>query len=232
MVDGAREVLLSAIHVTERGRARNQQRAIGPSSLGSCSRKVWLTITDAPAQQATSSLAAWMGTAIHAQIVEGIRLLDPFGDRFLIEHPVEREGMPGTVDLFDRVTGRLIDWKTTTKKSLGWLVKDPPTLGAAAAKWPYLSQRWQAHTYGWMLAGAGEDVRSIAIVGIPRDGGEEFIRVWEEPYDEAVALEARAWLADIRASGTAPGPEKSPGFCRSYCEFYTADGSVCAGRVD
>lgn len=229
-MDTARDVLLSAIHVTERGRGRNQQVRIGPSSLGGCSRKVWLQITEAPAQQGTRSMAAWMGTAIHASITDGLRLLDPFGDRFLIEVPLERDGMPGTADCFDRETGRLIDWKSTTKKSLGWLVKEPPTLGASAANWPYHDQKWQAQTYGWMLTGMGYEVKTVCLVGIPRDGDERFIRVWEEPYEEAAALEAQAWLADIRGSSTAPGPEKHPGFCRSYCEFYTADGSVCAGK--
>jgi len=64
-------------------------------------------------------------------------------------------------------------------------------------------------------------------VGIPRDGTENDIVVYSEPYDPAVAEQALAWLADVTSREEAPGPERdAASFCAKYCPFY---GSACQG---
>ena len=207
-----KEILLAAVAASERAKPRNSKKGIGPSSLGGCRARVWLTLRDAPKTNPTKHMAAWMGTAIHGAIEDGIALLDPFGDRFLREVAVSRDGMSGSCDLFDTATGGVIDWKTTKQKGLRYF--------------PSTDQLWQVQTYGWMLAGAGHDVRTVTLVGIARDGDEDTVKVHTEPYSEAVALEAQEWLARVKAEERQPAPGKPVVFCRSYCPFY---GGACPG---
>jgi hypothetical protein len=154
-----------------------------------------------------------MGTAIHGALHTGILAHDPFNEEWLTEVEVTRDGLMGHVDAFHIPTGEVVDWKTSVKKNL-------------ARGWPADAQRWQVHTYGWLLSGAGHDVRTVTLVGIPRDGDERALAVHSEPYDPAVALEALAWLGEVRALTEAPAPEKHASFCNLYCPFF---GPNCGG---
>jgi hypothetical protein len=88
-------------------------------------------------------------------------------------------------------------------------------------------KRWQVQTYGYLLARAGYDVKTVTLVGIPRDGNEEDIIVYSEEYDESVALMALEWLEEVKNATEAPAPERdAASFCKSYCSFY---GSLCSG---
>lgn len=217
------EVLMAAISQTETKKPRNKQKSIGPSSVGDCRRRVWLQMQGVEGTNPTKSMASFMGSAIHDSISQGMRRLDPF--RYLVEQRLERDGIVGTVDCYDTETGTVIDWKTTKKSSLGWLATKNE-LGKSADKWPSLQQRWQVALYGWMLRGAGHDVKHVSLVGIARDGDEDHVREHVEPYDQDLVDEALAWLRDVESMTEPPAPEKSGAFCRSYCKFY---GSACHG---
>lgn len=222
------DLLMAAMRVKERGRARNQQRRLGPSAVGGCRRQAYLRVNGYQETNPTKKMAAWLGTAAHAQIAEGIRSLDPFGDRFLVEHAVKTDVISGTVDCFDRDRGSVIDWKTSKKATLGWLSKGH-ALGKSADRWPSLENRWQVHLYGWMLTQNGETVNDVSLVGIAKDGDEDHVRVFTEPYEESFALRALAWIQEIGELQDAPDPEKSVSFCRSYCGFWSESGGVCNG---
>jgi hypothetical protein len=174
-----------------------------------------------------------MGTAIHDHLSRGLAAHDPF--RYEIEFPVAAEGVVGHVDVYDREEFEVIDWKSTTKKSLGWLTKNDedgrPVLGAAAGSWPAVKQMWQVQVYGWLLEQNGRPVKRVTLVGLARDGDEDHVREWSGEYDEQVAREALAWIAEVRDSEVMPPAERGAGYCRSYCPFWTADGSVCAGMA-
>lgn len=190
---------------------RSRQRAVGPSEIGGCRRRVWHRIQNTPATNLdTLSMAAWMGTAIHTALEKRISRYDPFQKRYLLEIEVEHDGLRGHVDCYDIENREVIDWKTTTKKGL--------------TGFPSQQQVWQVQVYGWLLSANGRGVKDVTLIGIPRDGNETHIKIHTEPYDPAVAQEAIAWLEDVRASDVPPEPEKPARFCRDYCQFYDATG--------
>ena len=204
-----KQTLITALIKQDRSRARSQQKTIGVSSLGDCRRKVWHMVQgDEPVNQ-TLSLPAIMGTAVHAAIEEALN-----GSGALLEHRVEINGLPpATIDYFDKVTGEVVDWKTITLKNVDYFVTR--------------QKRWQVQVYGYLMQRAGFEVTTVTLVGIPRDGTENDIVVHSEPFDEATALEALAWLEDVRSSTIAPAPERDPvSFCAKYCPFF---GELCQG---
>lgn len=197
-------------------RARSTQVEVGPSSLGGCRRRVWHDLKQTPKINQTENLAAILGTFIHSGLEKAISRQDPFGDNFLIELDLEHDGIKGHCDLFIKDTGTVVDYKTTTVKNL-------QKLGSQ-------QQRWQIHTYGWLISESlGYQVNTVALVGIPRDGKMADIRVFEEPYSREIALEALAWLEEIKQTvatdAPAPAPEKSAFFCRDYCPYYDPIGA-------
>jgi hypothetical protein len=222
------QILMAAINVKEQGRGRNRQRSLGPSAAGDCKRRAWLGMKGVAIVQETDGIAAWMGSAIHTSIAEGLRLLDPFEDRFLIEQKWTTPQVSGSVDCYDIEHGRVMDWKTSKKASLGWLTKSPPTLGAGAYKWPSTQNWWQVHLYGWMLKQNGYDVKEVCLVGIAKDGNRDHIRTSIQEYDSWIAENALDWLIDVTDSEEMPPPEPS-GLCKNYCSWYSEDGFICSG---
>ena len=192
-------------------RARSVQVEVGPSSLGGCRRRVWHDLMQSPKNNQTENLSAILGTFIHSGLEKAIARQDPFGDNFLIELDLQYDGIKGHCDLFIKDLGMVVDYKTTTLKNL--------------AKLGSKQQRWQIQTYGYLInKSLGYEVNTVALVGIPRDGRMDDIKVFQEAYDENVALEALAWLEDVksivRANAPAPAPEKPVFFCRDYCPYF------------
>ena len=205
--------LIKALVDHDNSRARSKQTAIGVSSLGDCRRKVFHMIEGTPASNdKVLRLPAIMGTAIHAAIEAAIG--DAEG-RYLIEHRVEVDGLPpATIDFFDTLEHEVIDWKTITKKNVDYFVTQ--------------QKRWQVQVYGYLMTQAGYEVKTVTLIGIPRDGTENDIITHSEPYNRDVALEALQWLEDLRQVTEAPAPERDPAtFCKNYCQFY---GGSCLGK--
>jgi CRISPR/Cas system-associated exonuclease Cas4 (RecB family) len=205
--------LIKALVDHDNSRARSKQTAIGVSSLGDCRRKVYFMMNGAPAtNDNVLRLPAIMGTAIHAAIENAIGDED---GRYLIEHRVELDGLPpATIDFFDTVEHEVIDWKTITKKNVDYFVTQ--------------QKRWQVQVYGYLMTQAGYEVKTVTLIGIPRDGTENDIITHSEPYDRNVALEALQWLTDLQEVTEAPAPERDPAtFCKNYCQFY---GGACLGK--
>lgn len=203
------KTLVKALVDFDNNRPRSKQTAIGVSQLGGCRRQVFHKLKGDPETNTTLRLPAIMGTAIHAAIEKVVT-----GENVLIEHRVEIDGFPpATIDYFDIASGEVVDWKTITLKGRDWFVTK--------------QKRWQVQVYGYLMKQAGYDVKTVTLVGIPRDGNENDIVVHSEPFDEATALEALAWLEDVKSLTEAPAPEREPiSFCSNYCPFY---GSVCNG---
>lgn len=200
---------------SDRGSARSMQKAVGPSEIGGCRRRVWSRLVNAPETNPdTLSMAAFMGTAIHSAIEKKIkRRDDPFNPRFLLEIEVEHQGIRGHVDCYDSQESEVIDWKTITKRK--------------TSSFPSSQQRTQVQIYGWLLRANGHDVDTVTLVGIPRDGNELDVVVHSEPYSEQIAAEGIAWLGDIESNlDVIPEPEMPKRFCRDYCPFYDATGDV------
>lgn len=215
-----KDLLIQALIAHDDSRPRSQQTAIGVSSLGDCKRKVWHMIReDKPSNTEILRLPAILGTAIHSMIETALAGGYPDRkpeDQPMLEHRVEIEGLPpATIDYFDPLTGTVVDWKTITLKGVDYFLSQ--------------QKRWQVQVYGYLLSRAGFDVKTVKLIGIPRDGTEKDLIEHEEPFDHNIALEALAWLDDVRNTVEAPAPERDPiTFCRKYCQFY---GDLCAGKT-
>jgi CRISPR/Cas system-associated exonuclease Cas4 (RecB family) len=217
-VKDPKELLIEVLRAKDAGRARSKQTQVGPSELGGCRRKVWYRING---REATNNnelkLAAIMGTAIHAEIEKSISVLDPKGEKYLVETEVEYNGMKAHIDLYIPETGDVIDWKTVKVKNLSYF--------------PTQQQRWQVQVYGYLLDKSGKGKpRTVNLVAIARDGDERDVKVHSEPYDPKVAEEALNWLAAIKESAVAPEPERDQSYCRFYCKYFDESGKVgCTG---
>ena len=208
-----KKMLVGALTGHDAQRDRSLQVDIGPSAVGDCKRRVFLSITNAPKVNQTDKLAAIMGTFIHAGIAEAIKREDPFGDNFMIEQEFKVEGLRGHVDLYIKDKAQIVDWKTTKVKSLRYF--------------PSMQQRMQLQLYGYLVSENGYPVETVSLVAIARDGGAEDIREHTEPYDPEMAKQGLDWISNLQemaANGEIPEPEKDVFFCRSYCDFYDATG--------
>jgi len=212
MTTDINKLLRSALETHDNQRPRSQQKALGPSSIGDCSRRVWHASHDTPHTNQTDGLPAILGTAIHAAIAEAIALEDPFGDDFLIEETVQGLGRTGHVDLFIRSAGLVVDWKTTKKKSLRYFPSEQQTL--------------QVQVYGVLMEEMGHKVNEVCLVAIPRDGEMADIKAWRTTYNRETGLRGLNWLEKIENMETKPAPEKNVKFCSKYCNFYDASGEV------
>lgn len=204
-----KDILVKALISADDSRSRSQQTAIGVSQLGGCRRQVWFQLNNQPKTNAGLRLASIMGTSIHTAIEASLT-----DSGMLLEHRVEIDGYPpATIDCFDPATGTVTDFKTTTKKNLRYFPKQ--------------QQKWQVSVYGYLMALSGYEVNTVKLIAIPRDGTEQDIVEWSEPYDPAVAEEALAWLKDVESMPFEPQPEMSGKFCSDYCNYY---GSACRGK--
>jgi hypothetical protein len=209
-----KELLVKALHDKENSRPRSTQVQIGPSELGGCRRKVWYRLNNQPETNDNElKLAAIMGTAIHSAIENAFA----GNNSILLETTVEYGGMKAHVDAFLPDTGDVIDWKTVKAKNLSYF--------------PSQQQRWQVQVYGYLIEKSGKGKpRTVNLVAIPRDGDERDIKVHSEPYDEAIALEALAWLEAIKESADTPAPERDESYCKFYCKYFDPSGEMgCVG---
>lgn len=219
-----RAMLIRALKDYDRSRERTQQVELGPSSLGDCERKVYHELIGTPKIQETEILPALLGTFIHAGIEKAIKSEDPFGDDFFIEIAAqlgaEFNNMPGHADLFMNSVACVVDWKTTTKKSMAYF--------------PSRSNIWQAQNYGLMMEEQGRTVKWVCVVVVPRDGRMADIGEWIAPYDREIALEGQRWLAELRVRAEnkdMPEPTKNAkDYCQFYCEYFDPTAEVgCPG---
>lgn len=191
---------------------RSLQKAVGPSEIGGCRRRLWHRIQQTPACNDTLQMAAWMGTAIHQRLERAVKSVDPFESRYLTEVAVEHEGLTGHVDLYDKESREVIDWKTVTRRKL--------------TDFPAESQVQQVQVYGYLMVANGFAVDAVTLVAIPRDGNELHVKFHTEGYDEAIALDAIARLREVESLAVAPAPEEPRRFCQDYCQFFDETAEV------
>jgi len=187
---------------------RSRQRAIGPSEIGGCRRKVWHRLHTTPITNPdTYTLPSRMGTWIHSGIEEALA----GSERYLLETTVERDGIKGHIDCFDTERNMVIDWKSIKLSGVPYF--------------PKKDQRWQVQIYGWLM-NQHRPVESVCLVGLPRDGTDADIVTHVEPYDERIVVEALAWLRGVQDATEAPRPEKPKKMCRFYCGYYDPTGVI------
>jgi hypothetical protein len=216
-----RALLIRAIRAEVANDPRSLQQELGPSAIHSCARQVWhgynkTEITNPD----TDVLASFMGRWIHKGIEQALEHEDVFGDNFLKELAVRTGDLPGHIDLYIKDQLIIVDWKTSTKKSL------------KSDNFPSAQYIYQAQVYGYQaIHDKGLAVKNIFIVGVPRDGRLTDIVEHKMAYDEELALSGMKWLADIKALKTKPAPEKNAAtFCKYFCSWYDPSALVgCPG---
>ena len=206
-------LLKTALKENDKARERSLQTELGASSVYGCKRQAWSILRQVPkTNHNTESLAAIIGTAVHATVAEAMKNIDVFGDDFLIEQGFSTPDLKGHCDLFIKSTGTVIDWKTTTKKNL--------------SKFPTEQQKMQVQLYGYLIEEAGYMVHEVCLVAIIRDGQMKDTKVHQEPYDRNKALEGIQWIKDLQNTVYAPAPERPRIFCKDFCEWYDPTGEV------
>lgn len=213
--------LIKIITTSGKKTSRSQQQTVGPSEVGGCPRRLWYKLHNQEVtNENTLSLASILGTSIHSHIQKIFYEQDPFAERFLLEQEFEspEDDLIGHVDMYDKINEEIIDWKTSTKSNLGRYFPSKP-------------QRWQVQLYGYLVNRGGYPVKTVTLVGIPRDGDERDIVYHSEPFSPDVCKEALTWLSQVRGSEFPPPAEKDPVFCKNYCGFYDPTGvKGCVGR--
>jgi hypothetical protein len=217
LVEGApvagwvREMLWTAAHDLPRAR----QTSIGPSQLGlACSRQIAYQIAGTvPVNFDVDPLPSMVGTAMHAFLASVFAGLRPRG-RYLVEHPVTYAGVSGTLDLYDRRTGTVIDWKFPKLAKVRRTLSDGPPR----------HYQWQLQTYAAGLIAAGETPVRLAVVYIPIDGALSDVTAWTYPVTPTSADEAVDRLSTVRTQlgNTAhPGavPAQPSRLC-PWCPFH------------
>ena len=197
-------------------RARSTQREIGASSVGGCARQAWHIINQTPKTNFdTDKLAAIIGTAIHSTISQALQEYDVFGSEFDIEFPLQIPELRGNCDFYVRSTKTIYDWKSVTLKKL------------ADGSWLDKQKKMQVSLYAYMRNQIEPDsVERVGLVAIPRDGRFRDLAVWEDDYNESLALEGLEWLRKVREATQAPKPERTRNFCVNFCEYYDSKGTV------
>ena len=206
-------LLKSALTENDKARERSQQTELGASSVYGCKRQAWNIIRQVEkTNHDTESLAAIIGTAVHATLAEAMKRADVFGDDFLFEQGFSTPDIKGNCDLFIKSTGTVIDWKTTTKKN--------------ASKFPTEQQRMQVQLYGYLVEEAGHQVNTVSLVAIMRDGQMKDTIIHQEPYSREMALKGIEWVRDLQNTIYPPAPERPRQFCKSFCEYYDPSGEI------
>lgn len=225
--------VIAVVQNAARNAPRSKQAAPGPSELGvPCDRRLAYKIMDW--DRPNDSRDQWpstIGTSVHAWMAhtfeqENDRLrrlphpdrrgqiaTDP-PKRYLIEQRVHLPyGISGSADLFDRDTGRVLDWK----------VVGLPKIKEYRVKGPGQQYRAQAHLYGLGMLLAGETVTDVADVFLPRGGRIDDLYVWTEPFDPAIATEALTRYEAIKQKVITLDPQIRPA---TWAAFPTAE-SYC-----
>lgn len=222
----AREDYFAAIHDAITNHPRSLQTRIGPSEIGQkCSRRLAYKLAGKPEGEERPNWRATVGTACHMWQEEtfdraNLTFLadhDNVGvERWLIEetvtvgHDAAGEPITGHCDLFDRLTGTVIDHKFVGRTQLS----------KYKAQGPSQQYRYQAHLYGQGWVNAGFAIRDVAICFLPRDGDLADAHWWTEPFDPAVAAEALQRLHGIQLAVSALGDAAfaALGTADDYCQ--------------
>lgn len=182
--------LLSIIENAILNDPRTLQVALGPSELGvACDRCLVQMLAG---RKAAEHVAPWLptiGHAVHAWLEQAVfasMLPDLSVRRYITEGKtavgtIGGQPITGNSDLFDTWTGTVVDWKISGK----------PKIDAARRKGETTTYRRQIHLYGKGWADAGFDVRSVAIIRLPRNAvSVRQGHVFQEPYNPVIAQEA------------------------------------------
>lgn len=198
-VNETRAAIVTRIVDHEQNRPRALQQEVGCSGLGvACQRQLAYRIKGVPGRKRTTSWVATIGTSVHAYL-EQIFAAD---DRYLTEQPISvtHDGItiPGTIDLYDKETKTVVDFKVVGDTTL------------SNAKRGKLSDQYatQVQLYGLGLTQAGEQVDKVAILFLPKTKELSDAVFVERDFNPTMARQALSRYAIIKLAVANDAPMK------------------------
>ena len=175
-----RQAVIDVINNYALNRPRSLQVEVGASSVGtSCQRQLGYKLLNAPKFGAERD-PGWMtqiGTAVHTYLEN----IFSTNDRYLTEQPVEIRYadffIPGTVDLYDKETFTVIDFKIVGES----------TLAKARRKDVSTQYQVQVALYALGLRQAGHRVENVGILFLPRNKELKDAVMFEQTFDPKIA---------------------------------------------
>jgi hypothetical protein len=198
-------------------RPRSLQVNVGWSEVGGCRAALGFRLDGAWASDDTDTWAAQRGTAIHEYL--GPILAEP-GVRTEVD--TIYRGIPGHADIVG--PDYVVDIKTTS------LANSKLWAGDHSLLYP---KRVQVCGYAAGLVDAGElpEDCTVRLLVVPVDGTFADWWAYEEPFSRELADEGAdrlEWVRDRMAAGAPLPKDKPPGWCASYCEWF----SLCRDADD
>ncbi len=209
-------------------RERSQQQQPGWSEMSSCRAYLGHKVRGAWPTDDVDNWRATAGTVLHAWWT-GVRAQWALssGQRLAHDLEVSYRGIPGHVDEADYTCGEITDFKFPAMRSVR--VWDDPEV--QAEKFVQL-QGYGAAVVGtqeWRQAAesAGRDPRqaTLRLLVAPVDGTYDDWRVYEQPFDQAVAdaaVDRYEAVASAAAAGSPLQRDKPLAWCERFCEFFTS----------
>jgi hypothetical protein len=197
-----KDTITNVIRAKSANSPRSKVVNIGPSEIGDpCLRKLaYKMVQVAKVNDYSDPWPSISGTAIHTWLAEAFEAANGDAD-WLVEHRVEaRPGLAGTLDLFDRKTGTIIDHKCVGATSMKTRKADGPTE----------QQIIQLNVYGYGLEQQGYEVNKIALAFYPLGGMLTGLYTWVGEYNKDVAIEAMLRLDSTVELLAMLDPEEHP----------------------
>lgn len=155
-------------------------------------------------------------------------------DRWLIElhiavGTIAGSEVPGNLDVFDRLTGTMVDWKVTGPTTIKTVKR---------AGHPGEGYATQVQMYGRGLARVnGEDVKWVGVMFLPSNGELKSAFYWEEPYNPEAGKLAMNRARRIYEAVDIDSPRPFDNFVTAddhcaHCPFFspgTIDAFECPG---
>lgn len=219
-VDPVAEAYVTVIKAHSANAPRSLQTKVGPSEMGqTCARRTGHRILGTPPVNTGGD--GWLptiGTAVHAWLADAFTAENArLGrTRYYVETRVPIDDdltIHGSCDLFDDDEQKVNDWKIVGKTTL-----DKARRGEVRPAY-----RAQAHLYGRGFTVLGQQIRTVSITYLPRNGPLTDTVVWSEPYDQAYADQVLERFTNIesltRQLGAAILPAAPSRDCL-YCPYY------------
>ncbi|MEI8286498.1 MAG: PD-(D/E)XK nuclease family protein [Actinomycetes bacterium] len=194
---------------------RSQQVYLGPSEVGEkCTRKLAykLLAWDKVNEGSNGNWASQVGTAIHSHLE---KIFSKMPERYEVESKVKiRANLSGTIDLFDKELGIVLDWKTTSPSNLQVRKREGATDQNII----------QTMLYAYGKAQQGATVNFVGLVYLPTGGQITDMYVELHPYDEQIALDALTRLDSIYTLLSTVDVEANP---QMWAMIPTAPSRLC-----
>lgn len=205
---------------------RTLQVAVGSSEAGQrCDRRIAYRLHGVRPCNFRDPLRSLVGEEFHLALADMFTRLNAGSARWLVEAPILYRGMPGTVDLYDRHTRTIVDWKSSTRSKIRQVRREGPPV----------HYKVQLQIYAAGLRAQGEDPQRVALAYVPTDGELSDLWCWVSPVDERMAVDALdriEKLAGVEPAEATPTPDRLCPWCSHFRPGSTDLATGCPGNTE